>query len=195
MENIKLLENEIMQIEAEELVNHIGEIVKIHGSIYKIRRMSDFAFVLLRTKRSVVQGIYSVEYSEFTLESLVEESAVIFTAKVVAEERSRVGYELQLMQMEVLSVPTESSPIVINQKKLAIELMMKKKSEDLNILIYISLIIHMNDHFLIFLISFSLYRILLKLLLCQSHYYLFFLLQLYKMHHLQGHFHMLFLYL
>ncbi len=117
MKNRNMLMNEIMQVEAEELVNHIGEIVKIHGSIYKIRRMSDFAFVLLRTKRSVVQGIYSGEYSEFPLENLVEESAVIFTGRVVAEERSKVGYELQLLQMEVLSVPTESSPIVINQKK------------------------------------------------------------------------------
>ena len=117
MENIKLLEKEVLHVEAEELAGHIGEVIRIHGSIYKIRRMSDFAFVLLRTKRSVVQGIYSGEYSEFTLESLVEESTVVFTAKVVAEERSKVGYELQLLQMEVLSVPSENVPIVINQKK------------------------------------------------------------------------------
>lgn len=111
------LEKEIIQVEAEELNQHIGEIVKIHGSIYKIRKMSDFAFVLLRTKRSVVQGIYSGEYSEFLLENLVEESVVTFTAKVVAEERSKVGYELQIIQVEVLSQPVESSPIVINQKR------------------------------------------------------------------------------
>lgn len=117
MENKNILVQEVMQAEAEELKQHIGEVIKIHGSIYKIRKMSDFAFVLLRTKRSVVQGIYSEEYSEFPLESLVEESAVIFTAKVVAEERSKVGYELQLLEVEVLSEPVENSPIVINQKK------------------------------------------------------------------------------
>ena len=117
MENKTMLEKELIQVEAEELACHIGEVVRIHGSIYKIRRMSNFAFVLLRTKRSVVQGIYSGEYSEFPLENLVEEGAVIFTAKVVAEERSKVGYELQLLRMAVLSVPTEGSPIVINQKR------------------------------------------------------------------------------
>lgn len=111
------LEKEIIQVEAEELNQHIGEIVKIHGSIYKIRKMSDFAFVLLRTKRSVVQGIHSGEYSEFLLENLVEESAVTFTAKVIAEERSKVGYELQLLNVEILSEPMENVPIVINQKK------------------------------------------------------------------------------
>ncbi|MBR4085616.1 MAG: aspartate--tRNA(Asn) ligase [Lachnospiraceae bacterium] len=117
MENRNMLEKEILQVEAEGLASHIGEVVRIHGSIYKIRRMSDFAFVLLRTKRSVVQGVYSVEYSEFSLESLVEESSVIFTARVVEEERSKVGYELQLLKVEILSVPSEISPIVINQKK------------------------------------------------------------------------------
>lgn len=117
MENRNIFENEILQVETEEWVNYIGEVIRIHGSIYKIRKMSDFAFVLLRTKRSVVQGVYSAEYSEFSLESLTEESTVIFTAKVVAEERSKVGYELQLLQVEVLAVPAEPSPIVINQKK------------------------------------------------------------------------------
>ena len=117
MENRNILENELLQVEAEELARYIGKVVRIHGSIYKIRKMSDFAFVLLRTKRSVVQGVYSTEYSEFPLESLTEESAVVFTAKVVEEERSKVGYELQILQVEVLSMPTEPSLIVINQKK------------------------------------------------------------------------------
>lgn len=41
--------NKIARVEASELANYIGEIVEIHGSIYKIRKMSGFAFVLLRT--------------------------------------------------------------------------------------------------------------------------------------------------
>lgn len=103
-------------VEANELVNYIGSEVKIHGSIYKIRKMRGFAFVLLRTKRDVVQCIYSEEQSGFALEELVEESPVIFTAKVAEEPRSKVGYELQLLGVEVLSKPTEASPIVINNK-------------------------------------------------------------------------------
>ncbi len=104
-------------MEAEELRNYIGTNVKLHGMVYKIRRMSDFAFVLLRTKRSVVQCIYSSTFSEFPLELLQEESAVRFTARVIAEERSRTGYELQLLSVEILSEPEELSPIVINNKR------------------------------------------------------------------------------
>lgn len=109
--------NEAYKIEAEELSAHIGQTIKIHGGIYKIRKMSDFAFVLLRTKRTVVQCIYSREFSKFSLDELVEESCAIVTARVVAEERSKVGYELQMIDVEILSTPRESSPIVINQKK------------------------------------------------------------------------------
>ena len=104
-------------VEAEELQNYIGATVQLHGMVYKIRKMSEFAFVLLRTKRAVVQCIYSGECSTFPLELLQEESAVRITAKVVAEERSRTGYELQLLSAEVLSVPEEASPIVINNKR------------------------------------------------------------------------------
>lgn len=103
--------------EAEQLQNYIGNTVQLHGMVYKIRKMSDFAFVLLRTKRAVVQCIYSSKFSEFSLELLQEESAVSITARVIAEERSRVGYELQLLTVEVLSKPEELSPIVINNKK------------------------------------------------------------------------------
>lgn len=105
-------------VEASELANFIGETVRIHGSIYKLRIMSGFAFVLLRTKSQVVQCIYSKEFSEFPLEMLVEEACVIAEAKVIAEKRSKVGYELQLINVTVLSTPEEILPIVINQKKL-----------------------------------------------------------------------------
>ncbi|MBO5178637.1 MAG: aspartate--tRNA(Asn) ligase [Lachnospiraceae bacterium] len=109
--------NRLQVAEAEQLQNYIGTTVKIHGMVYKIRKMSDFAFVLIRTKRAVVQCVYSSEFSEFPLELLQEESAVRITANVVAEERSKVGYELQMLSAEVLSRPEELSPIVINNKR------------------------------------------------------------------------------
>ncbi len=105
------------QIESENISQHIGEIVSIHGSIYKIRRMSGFAFVLLRTARQIVQCVYSQEFSKFSMEELVEESCVTVIARVVPEERSKAGWELQMLEIEVLSMPAEESPIVINQKK------------------------------------------------------------------------------
>lgn len=103
--------NQLPELEVEALAMHIGETIRIHGSIYKIRKMKGFSFVLLRTKRAVVQCVASKE-----LEIPVEESCVIATAKVVEEPRSKVGYELHLEELEVISEPQAPSPIVINQK-------------------------------------------------------------------------------
>jgi len=103
-------------IEAEEIENYIGQEIKIHGSIYKIRKMSGFAFVLLRTKRKIVQCVYSEEFSQFDLNLLKEESSVCVTANVVKEERSKTGRELRMLQVKVLSIPQEELPIVINNK-------------------------------------------------------------------------------
>ena len=114
---IKITGNiEKVTLEAEELSNHIGKTVQIHGSIYKIRKMSDFAFVLLRAKREIVQCVYSKEMSRFPLEELEEESCVIVTAYVQQESRSKKGYDLQIQNIEVLSKPEDPSPIVINNR-------------------------------------------------------------------------------
>lgn len=102
--------------EPEELMNYIGKTVRLQGSIYKIRMMSGFAFLILRTKRILVQCVYQEELSDFSINELREEACVIVTGEVVAEERSKVGYELHLKGIEILSSPMEDLPVVINNK-------------------------------------------------------------------------------
>lgn len=109
--------NEEKTIEPEQFCEYIGNTIKVHGSIYKIRKMSGFAFVLLRTKRDIIQCVYGEEFSSFSLSEIVEECCVIITADVVKEERSKTGVELRLVDVEVLSRPVMESPIVINNKK------------------------------------------------------------------------------
>ncbi|HYE84393.1 MAG TPA: aspartate--tRNA(Asn) ligase [Clostridia bacterium] len=104
------------EVEAEEIQYNIGRRVSLHGSIYKIRKMSGFAFVILRTKRIMVQCIYSEEFSNFDIGSLKEEMCVIITADVIEEKRSRSGWELRLIEIEILSEPEYEVPIVINNK-------------------------------------------------------------------------------
>jgi nondiscriminating aspartyl-tRNA synthetase len=101
----------------ESIKDHIGKRIHLHGSIYKIRKMSGFAFVILRTGREVIQCIYSYEFSEFNLDLLREESCIELTADVIEDERSKTGWELRMIAVTLLSKPTAESPIVINNKK------------------------------------------------------------------------------
>lgn len=104
-------------VEAEELINHIGQIVQIHGIIYKIREMSGFAFVLLRTRRALVQCIHSGDFSTFPLSELKENMSVIIRGEVVRDERSRTGTEIRIISFEALSCPAEEMPVVINNRE------------------------------------------------------------------------------
>lgn len=103
-------------VNPEELKNYVGKTVQLTGAVYKIRVMSGFAFIIVRTKRRMLQCIYSKEFSAFPLEALKEEACAIFTGEVVKEERSKTGYELRLKEVELLSSPKEELPIVINNK-------------------------------------------------------------------------------
>lgn len=47
MKQIKEYQN-VTTIEVEEIKQYIGKTVQIHGSIYKIRKMKEFSFVLLK---------------------------------------------------------------------------------------------------------------------------------------------------
>lgn len=97
------------------------EIVSVSGYIHRIREMTGFAFVILRTARELIQCVYAPEFSDYRLdEKLCEEACVKITGKVVAS-KDRDGndrYELQIHDIKILSLPAETLPIVINKKQL-----------------------------------------------------------------------------
>jgi len=103
-------------VEVEQLKNYIGQSVKIHGTVYKIREMSGFAFVLLKTKRALLQCVYSADFSQFELAELKDNMGVVISGEVIKDDRSRTGIEVRLLSFECLSVPVEETPVVINNK-------------------------------------------------------------------------------
>ena len=52
-------------VEPDELSAHENDIVTIEGFIHRIREMTGFSFVIVRTRRDVVQCIYAPEFSDF----------------------------------------------------------------------------------------------------------------------------------
>lgn len=100
-----------------ELAQHIGETVRICGTVHKIRVMSGFAFVILRTGKSRLQCVYDEKTADFTLSQLKENMSLCVTGFVVADARSKAGFEIQMREIKVLSVPHEEPPIVISGKE------------------------------------------------------------------------------
>jgi nondiscriminating aspartyl-tRNA synthetase len=109
-------------IEVEDLNQHVNQEIYIHGVIYKIRQMSGFAFVILRTKRHLVQCLYSFDNAHFSLDKIRINMSVVFKGLVMVDERSRSGLEIVLISCEILSEPAEDPSIVINNKTVATSL-------------------------------------------------------------------------
>lgn len=96
-----------------QLKEYMDRTVILHGSIYKIRKMKGFSFLILRTARFTIQCVCD---KQELLNELQEEACVRMEAEVVKEERSKLGVELHVKNLTVLSGPTDQMPVVINGK-------------------------------------------------------------------------------
>jgi len=102
------------------LQNCIGQKVSVCGTIHKIRRMTDFAFIILRHQSGLVQCIYDPAQAAFPLDVLAENMAVRAEGLAAADARSRSGFEIRLTAVKILSAPAAEPPFVLNGKELKI---------------------------------------------------------------------------
>ncbi|MBQ9485427.1 MAG: aspartate--tRNA(Asn) ligase [Clostridia bacterium] len=104
-----------------EFRSHNGEIVSVTGYVHRIREMTGFAFVIIRTARELIQCVYAPEFSDYRLdEKLTEEACVTVFGKVVGskDKEGNDRFELQIHDIKILSLPAEPLPIVVNKKQL-----------------------------------------------------------------------------
>ena len=109
------------EVAFKDFKNYDGQVVTISGYIHRIREMTGFSFVIIRTARDLVQCVYAPEFSDYRWdERLTEESAVKVSGKVVSslDAKGNERFELQIHNIEILSLPAEILPIVINKKGL-----------------------------------------------------------------------------
>jgi nondiscriminating aspartyl-tRNA synthetase len=99
-----------------------GETIAFHGIIYRIREMSGFAFVVIRTARELVQTIFEPDAASFALADIHEGDAVNVRGAARLEPRAKLGYDIVLREVEVLSRAAAEPPLVINKKELGLPL-------------------------------------------------------------------------
>lgn len=108
-------------VQFKDFNKYDGQIVSICGYIHRIREMTGFSFVIIRTAKDTVQCVYAPEFSDYRWDDkLCEEACVKVLGKVVSSKDAKGNdrYELQIHNIEILSLPAEGLPIVINKKQL-----------------------------------------------------------------------------
>jgi asparaginyl-tRNA synthetase len=107
---------------------HAGELVSIPGWLYNLRKSGKIAFPILRDGSGLLQCVAVREHvGEELFESikgLTQESAIVLTGRIRAEERAAGGFEMDVEALEVIQRVPESEPYPITPKDHGIDFLM-----------------------------------------------------------------------
>ncbi|HKV41398.1 MAG TPA: asparagine--tRNA ligase [Blastocatellia bacterium] len=98
----------------KDVSGHIGDRVTIKGWLYNIRSSGKLIFPQIRDGSGLIQGVVFKKnvpesvWNEFG--SLTQESSIVVTGTVRADERAPGGYELDVMDLQIIQI-AESYPI------------------------------------------------------------------------------------
>lgn len=100
----------------------IGGEITIAACVHKVRQMSEFAFVILRTGRYLIQTIYTSTECEGSFDGVREGSFIKALGIVTECEKAPNGIELHLKSIEVLAKSSAEYPLQVAHKKLGCSL-------------------------------------------------------------------------
>ncbi len=118
----------VPRVRIADAANHAGETVEIAGWLYNLRKSGKIVFPQMRDGSGILQcvAVKSAlpEETFEALKNLTQESSLIVTGKLRAEQRAAGGFELDVESAQILSRVPESHPYPITPKDHGIEFLM-----------------------------------------------------------------------
>ena len=108
----------VKQVSLSEIVLSVGKEVTFCACVHKVRKMSGFSFVLLRTGETVFQGVHSPDICSKPIDDLCEGTYIKIWGKVTEDARAPHKIEIQITDFEILSKPKELYPLHVSDKSL-----------------------------------------------------------------------------
>jgi len=116
------------RITISSAAKHVGETVSIPGWLYNLRKSGKIAFPQLRDGTGIMQCVAvksALPEPVFdAIKDLTQESSVIFTGKIRADERAPGGFEMDVENVEVLQRVPETDPYPITPKEHGVDFLM-----------------------------------------------------------------------
>jgi asparaginyl-tRNA synthetase len=107
---------------------HVGETVSIPGWLYNLRKSGKIAFPQLRDGTGIMQCVAvksALPEPVFdAIKDLTQESSVIFTGNIRADERAPGGFEMDVENVEVVQRVPETDPYPITPKEHGVDFLM-----------------------------------------------------------------------
>jgi asparaginyl-tRNA synthetase len=114
-----------------EIGKHDGQSVTLRGWLYNLRESGKLLFPQFRDGSGVIQGVVpknAVAPEVFeAIKTLTQESSVIVEGKVRADKRAPGGYELDVINVQVVQRVPESDPYPITPKEHGTEFLMEHR--------------------------------------------------------------------
>ncbi|MDE5946456.1 MAG: aspartate--tRNA(Asn) ligase [Oscillospiraceae bacterium] len=118
--NIKQISSDILkkEFDIKTALDNIGKDIDFECCVHKIRMMSDFAFIIVRTGRYTLQTIYSSENCKNSIDGLKEGFFIKVKGTVVENEKGINGIEIILKEIKLISNPSYEYPLHVSKKKI-----------------------------------------------------------------------------
>jgi asparaginyl-tRNA synthetase len=114
-----------------EIGKHEGQTVTIRGWLYNLRESGKLLFPQFRDGSGIIQGVVpknAVTPEVFeAIKTLTQESSVIVEGKVRADKRAPGGFELDVVNVQVVQRVPESSPYPITPKEHGTDFLMEHR--------------------------------------------------------------------
>src|ERR1700690_645799 len=114
-------------ITIEQAGKYDGQEVTIKGWLYNLRESGKLIFPIFRDGTGILQGVCSLKETPEAFEALkglTQESSVIVTGKIRAEQRAPGGFEMGVTKIQVLQKVSEDKPFPIQLKEHGVDFLL-----------------------------------------------------------------------
>src|SRR3982075_3022903 len=114
-------------ITIENAGKYDGQEVTIRGWLYNIRESGKLVFPIFRDGTGIIQGVCSLKENPEAFEALkglTQESSVIVTGKIRAEQRAPGGYEMAVTKIQIVQRVSEATPFPIQLKEHGVDFLL-----------------------------------------------------------------------
>ena len=114
-------------ISVEQAGKYYGQEVTIRGWLYNLRESGKLMFPIFRDGTGVIQGVCALKENPEAfqaLKGLTQESSVIVTGKIRAEQRAPGGFEMAVSKIQILQKVSEAQPYPIQLKEHGVDFLL-----------------------------------------------------------------------
>src|ERR1700736_5392342 len=114
-------------ITIEQAGKYDGQEITIRGWLYNLRESGKLLFPIFRDGTGIIQGVVALKESPdafAALKGLTQESSVIVTGKIRAEQRAPGGFEMGVSKIQILQKVSEAQPFPIQLKEHGVDFLL-----------------------------------------------------------------------